>query len=91
MTKYTNPGDSHPSFDSFIYDRYCAEIGSMTGKQGADDFGIDSQLQYVVVANFFYVHFWYAGSFYSWSRNQCITYDADVFPSTQIWQCAFDC
>jgi hypothetical protein len=91
MTKYTNPDDSKPSYDGIIYDLACSEIGSTTGKQGANDFDIDSQLEYVVVANFFYVHFWYAGNFYGWSRHQCITYDADVFPPTQVWQCAFNC
>jgi hypothetical protein len=43
-----------------------------------------------VVFNGFYVHFWYAGTFYSWSKQQCISYDDDTDGSA-VWQCAFYC
>jgi hypothetical protein len=77
-------------YDAYIYDQDCNLIGSISNQIGAGDFDLDSQLPFVVVFNGFYVHFWYAGTFYSWSKQQCISYDDDG-TGNAIWQCAFNC
>jgi hypothetical protein len=77
-------------YDAYVYNSNCDLIGSVSNQIGAGDFDLDSQLPWVVVFNGFYVHFWYAGTFYSWSKQECISYD-DTEAGNAVWQCAFSC